>query len=301
MRTAFVDSYGDIRVRSARSLARHATLTGLALAARATGRLDALAIPRVQFLYLHHVFSDEEKNFRALIEQLRAKGQRIVSTTEAVQRLARGDVDAPYVAISLDDGFKNGLRAARIMESYDVTGCFYVCPGAIEERDPDAVARFCREALHLPPIEFLDRGDVEALLSGGHEIGNHTMHHARLAGLSSGQLEDEIGNSTEALRAHVGRVDHFAWPYGAYGDLDQTGAKMLTDLGYRSNASAVRGCHLVRSGEAPSGQVPVLRRDHVVAAWPVEHTLYFMASAARAAEGVRTTWPDEWSDLAGDG
>lgn len=74
---------------------------------------------------------------------------------------------------------------------------------------------------------------------------------------------------------------------------------MLADLGYRSTASAVRGCHLGRSADAPPEPVWVLRRDHVVAAWPVDHILYFMASAVRGAANVGRTWPDEWSEPAG--
>lgn len=292
--------YRGLRPRSARSVGRHTALTTLALATRLSGRLDAaLATSRVQLLYLHHVFADEEGDFRSLIEQLLARGQRIITTTDAVDLLARGEVDAPYVAISIDDGLKNSMRAARVLESYGLAGCFYVCSGAIEQRDPAAVARFCREVLHLPPIEFLDWDDIEGLLGAGHEIGNHTTHHARLVGLSSSQLEDEIGVSTETLRGRAGRVEHFAWPFGAFDDIDSLGAELVASLGYLSMASAVRGCHL--GGSADPTPLPVLRRDHVIAAWPIEHVLYFMASAARGAASVGTMWPDAWGKPAGDG
>ena len=298
--TSFVDEYRGLRPRSARSVGRHTALTTLALATRLSGRLDAaLARPRVQLLYLHHVFADEESNFRSLIEHLLARGQRIITTTEAVFRLARGEVDAPYVSISIDDGLKNNTRAARVLESYGLTGCFYICPGAIEERDPAAIARFCRQVLHLPPIEFLDWNDVEVLLGAGHEIGNHTTHHARLVGLSLPQLEDEVGSSTETLRARAGHVEHFAWPFGGFDDIDPYVAEIVASLGYLSMASAVRGCHL--GGSADERPIPVLRRDHVVAAWPLDHVLYFMASATRGAAGVRTMWPDAWAKPAGDG
>jgi len=60
---------------------------------------SALSKDRVQFLYMHHVFGDEEDSFRNLLGRL-SLGHRLVSYSEAVDRVLSGDIDGPYVAIT---------------------------------------------------------------------------------------------------------------------------------------------------------------------------------------------------------
>ena len=65
-------------------------------------------------------------------------------------------IDKPYIAFSSDDGFKNNLFAAEILNNYGASACFFINPGLVEECDFQKIKNHCRNKLHLPPIEFLN-------------------------------------------------------------------------------------------------------------------------------------------------
>ena len=68
-----------------------------------------------------------------------------------------GNIDKPYISISLDDGFKNNLSAVKIMNKYGIKGCFFVNPDTIGLKDFSEVKSFCNNRLHCPPTEFMNR------------------------------------------------------------------------------------------------------------------------------------------------
>ena len=63
-----------------------------------TGILSKRA--RVQFLYIHHIFKDEENSF----DELFLNYHTFISHSEAVNRVINGHIDKPYISISSDDG-----------------------------------------------------------------------------------------------------------------------------------------------------------------------------------------------------
>ncbi len=272
-----------------RSVARHVALSLLA-AASDIGEFGsrALARPRVQFLHLHHVRRDEETGFRKLLEWL-VESHCVVGYSEAVRRVADGDIDRNYVCLSFDDGLKNCATAARIMSGLGVKGCFFVCPSIIGEVDPAAVAAFCDDRLQTPVNEFLSWDDVAEMAAAGHEFGSHTMCHARLWQASGRVLEDEIAGSYEALKQRLGSVEHFAWPFGGFEHITREASEAVYAAGFESCASAVRGCH------SPAPPVDrrrlCIRRDHVVASWPLSHIRYFMAANSRRMSEETSHWP----------
>ena len=66
---------------------------------------EYLKKPRIQFLYIHHVFKDELKNFDILLKSLSAHHE-FISYSEGVDKLLKGEIDKPYIIISSDDGLK---------------------------------------------------------------------------------------------------------------------------------------------------------------------------------------------------
>ncbi|MGA8761839.1 MAG: polysaccharide deacetylase family protein, partial [Candidatus Sulfotelmatobacter sp.] len=65
------------------------------------------------------------------------------------------------------------------------------------------------------------------LAARGHAIGNHTLSHERLVGLSREKLEREIGDSARLIASWTGKpVDAFAWTFG-WDALDADAWKMI--------------------------------------------------------------------------
>lgn len=292
--------YGQSQRAPARDLLRHGALSTLARYYKATGHLSsALARPRIQFLYLHYVFEAGKDPFRRLLTRLSAD-HRFISYSEAVDRILKGNIDAPYISISVDDGLKDSLIAAEVMNEFGIQGCFFSCASMIGETDPRRILEFCSRQLNMPAMDFLSWDDVEALSKAGHEIGSHTLSHLNLAQLSEQQAEAEIAGSFELLTRKLGAVKHFAWPYGRFSDLNVSSARMVFQAGFTSCASAQRGCHVAR---APKGEASLcIRRDNTVATWPVDHVLYLMARNSELASPETNHWPAELRErsVAGD-
>jgi peptidoglycan/xylan/chitin deacetylase (PgdA/CDA1 family) len=274
-----------------RSTARSAALDVLSAGYRVSGQLrESLRRPRVHILYLHHILRDEEASVRALLRELQRE-HTFISYSAAVEHIRRGDFDRPYVAFTFDDGLRNSLRAAELLEEFGASACFFVCTAMAEPRSDADVARFCADELHLPPAEFLRWEDMETLLRRGHEIGNHSARHKTLATLTATELEEDIAVAAEKLRARLGEVKHFAWPRGRFAHMSADAVATVFRSGHETCASAERGSHVA---PAPDAQALCIRRDHVGPAQPPRHTLAFMARSASRANAANNDWPASW-------
>lgn len=109
--------------KNLRGLVRDLALNGLAIQTKFPNAKTIFEKPRIQFLYIHHVFDDEIKSFDTLLKLL-SKHLSFISYSDAVNKILTGNIDKPYICISSDDGFKNNLTAVKIMEKYGAKGCF---------------------------------------------------------------------------------------------------------------------------------------------------------------------------------
>jgi peptidoglycan/xylan/chitin deacetylase (PgdA/CDA1 family) len=246
--------------------------------------------PRVQFLYIHHVFRDEEKPLEKLLTVL-AKNHHFIPYSEAVSRILTGNIDKPYICISSDDGLKNNLRAAEILNAFGASGCFFVCPSIIGQHNDEYITAFCKERLHFPPVEFLNWNDIEKLQQWGHEIGGHTMTHVNLAETPLPEMEKEIAGCYEAVKQACGKAEHFAYPYGRYHHFNDVSRQIAFRSGFNSFASAERGCHVVQRGKQMNNTELLIRRDHVILTWPLKHILYFLLANSKKAAVQNNYFP----------
>jgi len=254
---------------------------------------DSFHRPRVQIIHLHSIEGREEERLHGLFKEL-SKWHHFISYSEAVRRIQEDDIDRPYIAVTFDDGLKSCARAVSILDQYGIKGCFFVCPSIIGETDRGKIDRFCRDGLLVPPTEFLSWNDIEQMMKNGHEIGSHTMTHSNLAKLSRENIIDEIHSSLMLLKEHVGNVKHFAWPFGRFFHFSRQAADAVFDAGLFSCASGVRGCH-VETGAILKRSDICIRRDHVIANWPLEHVLFFLANNSRKASPANNDWPREYT------
>jgi len=286
MEKLFIERYTDLKQfkgTTIRDRSRKIVLDTLSFGLNVSGVMnEALKRPRVQFLYIHHIFKDEEILLKKLIERL-LKDHTFISYGEAVNRILTGVVDKPFVCISSDDGLKNNTRAAAILADYGLKACFFICPSMIGENDYEKVKNFSKHQLHFPPVEFMNWDDIEKLQQQGHEIGGHTTSHVNLAKCDRLQLTDQIGGCYTEIAKHCGPVKHFAFPYGRYFHFSGDAQKSVFFAGFESCASAERGCHISPAGTVIKKEDLFIRRDHILLTWPIDHILFFMARNAQKA------------------
>lgn len=289
----FITTYKELlewRPHTLRDRVRDVALRGLILKNTLTGaERKYLDMPRVQFLYLHHVFQDEEQNLNELLKTL-SKHFEFISYSEAVHRVLHGEIDKPYISFSSDDGLKNNLAAATILNEYNAKACFFINPSLVGETDYIKIKSHCLDVLDFPVSEFLDWDDVTNLLKQGHEIGGHTMHHINIAETSAEAVLADMQETRRVLKEYCGDVAHFAFPYGRFFHFSEAGRKAVFQAGYTTCASAERGCH-INHGTPLSPEQLCIRRDHVVLDWGIDQILYFIINNARHASAQNNLFP----------
>ncbi|MCA9859547.1 MAG: polysaccharide deacetylase family protein, partial [Thermomicrobiales bacterium] len=139
--------------------------------------------------------------------------------------------------------------------------------------------------------EFLDWDEIEELAKLGHEIGSHTMSHRRLSDLSTDEIQSELSHSKERLESRMGPIRHFAWPFGRFFHVDRRAVRATFDAGYETCASAERGAHVEAAGS--DQRQLCIRRDQIVAAWPLDHVRYFLARSSASSTASTNAWPFE--------
>jgi peptidoglycan/xylan/chitin deacetylase (PgdA/CDA1 family) len=130
----------------------------------------------------------------------------------------------PPLLFTFDDGRESNYTvAAPLLESLGGRGVFFVVPAFVECAAGEALA-FYRSRINpnsRPGDETredwkpMSPAQIGELAARGHAIGNHTLTHQRLEGLSPDALEREIGDSARKLVSWTNKpVDAFAWTFG---------------------------------------------------------------------------------------
>lgn len=136
--------------------------------------------------------------FEQTLAWLREQGFRSVFPGE----VRPGDDRSRMVVLTFDDGPKDHLRAAQILERYGFRGIFFVIPNRIRLGHP----------AHLTPDE------LQQLVRGGHRVAAHGYQHGSLA--SSGtEVAGTLARSHGIIAGQAGAVvagQDFAFPFGHY-------------------------------------------------------------------------------------
>lgn len=281
----YTQNYSEIKAYkpiTIRDRVRNFALDCLSIQNSKRSNIDLLKKPKVQFLYIHHVFEDEKEPFRRFVKKL-SEYYEFVSYSKACEIVLQNDIDKPYLCFSSDDGFKNNLNAVEILNEFGVSACFFVNPDTIGLTDYSQAEQFCKSKLSSPAIEFMTWEDLRAIQDQGHEIGIHTMGHVNVAKISIEEFEKNLDESIEVFKDHNFEIKHFAYPYGRFFHFNQAAMDLVFDKGFKTCATAERGCH-VQQKEPIQPNKLLIRRDQIVCDWKLTHCMYFLINAAKNAK-----------------
>ena len=124
-----------------------------------------------------------------------------------------GDSDEKVLYLTFDAGYENGCTAKilDILQKHRVPAAFFLV-GDYMERNPDLVRRMVAE---------------------GHTVGNHTMNHPDMSGLTGEAFEKEITGLESLFRDITGNElpKYYRPPQGLYSEENLKAAK---GLGYKT-------------------------------------------------------------------
>ena len=140
---------------------------------------------------MYHSFGDEPENkydidlevFRSQMKWLLASGYTVESISQYYKRSELGKFPSKYVILTFDDGYKSFLQAAEILNSFSISGTFFITKDWREKR-----------------VNMLSEKEIKDL-SLLHDIGSHSVTHPNLSKLSPKQINHELVFSKNWLEA----------------------------------------------------------------------------------------------------
>ncbi|MGH9805494.1 MAG: polysaccharide deacetylase family protein, partial [Candidatus Acidiferrales bacterium] len=166
----------------------------------------------------HHLVADRPhplgiptEKFLRQMEFLR-QHYKLVGLGEAIDLLRRGEVKAPTVVLTFDDGYQeNFINLRAVAEATSIPLTLFVCTqlaGTQQEFEHDHK----RGVRQMSPLTW---EQIEYLSRDGFEIGSHTRTHFDCGSIDGPALESEIAGSKADLEEHgLGPVRFFSFPWG---------------------------------------------------------------------------------------
>jgi glycosyltransferase involved in cell wall biosynthesis/peptidoglycan/xylan/chitin deacetylase (PgdA/CDA1 family) len=190
------------------------------------------------------------RRFARQLRWLRLRGYAVLGLDEYVRHRLEHTLPPPRsVVITLDDAYADNAELAQpLLRRHGLTATIF------------AVSRRMGELnLWSPGAEVQGRQlmtweEATELLRDGIEFGAHTRTHASLPGLTPEELADEIAGSRADLEERLGRIRHFAYPYGR---LDDDAVRAVEAAGFAS------ACGIEEGRNSPGTPAFALRRVEV--------------------------------------
>lgn len=254
-----------------RSRLRRAMICGLSESSRIAGAYKrALSQSGLEILLFHHTPPSAVRKLESFVT---SHLEQQVGYAKAVRDLEFGHVPANLaITISFDDGFKSNLQAARLLSSLGISACFFISTGVIGASQAE-VDRFFG---WRQPEGVMNWDDVVQLIDLGHVVGSHSHFHTALSTMSRTEWHDQLGYSFELLSSRVGRIEHFAWPFGS---LQSAPVKEVVQFCGEQGiivASGVRG----RNRPYRLASEGFLRRESIDPRWLTDEVRAFLSLSA---------------------
>lgn len=183
-----------------------------------------------------------------------SKNLKIVSLTEIVERVERGEDVSNLVALTFDDGYRDNFTfAAPILEKYGLPATMFVVTSFIGS----STVPWWDHSLRPAP-EWMTWNELRSLRARGFDIGGHTASHIDLGTERSMRVRIELELSKHALEDRLeARISHFAYPYGGLQHITEENRRIVRDAGFRSCLSCHGGTVSSHSNPFSLNRVPI--------------------------------------------
>lgn len=190
------------------------------------------------------------------------------------------------IRFSIDDGHREDLRIAKILEKHGFQGIFYIAP-----------------YYGSPQIRSLKIGQIREIAKH-HEIGGHTLNHKTLTNMNKPDAQKEINEGRSVLQDLTGKpVSKFAYPRGWFNDKVKRWVKQCGFDEARTMKLGVTDIRKYDKFEIPATAQLRLREEYKEAG--IVHSICALFDEARERDGyfnlVMHSWEiqryDQWREL----
>jgi peptidoglycan/xylan/chitin deacetylase (PgdA/CDA1 family) len=218
----------------------------------------------------HHLVADRPHRMGVPTEVLwrqvlfLRKHYRIVGISEGVELLRSGQISAPTVVLTFDDGYADNFLNLRA-----VTNEIGIPPTLFVTTDPVEAHREFDHDLATGTTGFfpLTWDQIQYWNTRGVDFGSHTRTHFDCGSVHLEKLQSEILGSRNDLEARLGKpVEFFAFPYGKHKNMSSA-AECLAASAYKHYVSCLGGESLAKAGQS---HTHLFRKKFYRSQWELE-------------------------------
>jgi len=193
---------------------------------------------------------------------------RIEEAVTAIQN--KTHQNQKLIAFTFDDGFEECYtKIAPVLSDFNTNAAFFINPGFIDG-DEKYINNFNQNIVHVnkKPMTWQM---IQELHQHGFIIGNHTLDHVRLVGLTDKELHQQINVAKNRIEEQLqSSCAYLAWTYGKNSDIDE---KALNHC-LKQHQYIFGGDNYT---QYYSFNNHVLNRRHIEGNWPLSHISYFLS------------------------
>ncbi len=189
--------------------------------------------------------------FSRQMATLKALGYQGLSMSALLPYL-HGERTGKVVGITFDDGYCNNLEHAMpVLERHGFSSTCYIVSTLIGRTNVWDAAN------GVAQTPLMNAAQLREWCAGGQELGAHTRTHADLTLLDKDASRAEVELCKAEIEAIAQQpVQHFCYPYGAYGKHQ---VLQVLEAGYLTATTTLRGRAVPGSSLLELARVPVVR------------------------------------------
>jgi peptidoglycan/xylan/chitin deacetylase (PgdA/CDA1 family) len=225
-------------------------------------------------LCMHSTPANRMDDFARLVDWLTQRF-RPVQPSETEAYFNGAPLKGPGILFTFDDGLKNNLHAAQVLEEKGIRAYFFLVPDFIRAGDGRAyylqnIRPLVQKGIDHVEEDFtpMSPDDIRQLIDRGHAIGSHTMTHLLRAETVDDALTNEIVNSREVLEEMFGvDVRSFCSPISTDISVSAKG-KSLIDKNYTLHFTTFPGLN------AEERNPRLVLRRNIEVHWPMGKIMF---------------------------
>lgn len=237
-----------------------------------TGQFKSVA-NGIHILNSHYIGKNElpKEVFHDLLKKLSEQTDFISIEDAVVAIKEKTHQNQKLIAFTFDDGFEECYtKIAPALSDFNTNAAFFINPGFIDS-DKEYRKNFTENIVHTNKAPMTWEMIKELHLQG-FIIGNHTLDHVRLVGLTNEELYQQVTVSKNRIEEQINApCNYFAWTYGKNSDIDEDALKYCLN----EHQYVFGGDNYTQYFSFNNA---VFNRRHVEGNWPISHLNYFLGN-----------------------